>query len=53
MSYEIILMGGKIIKEKIVKFFKSFNIKYGFILDRDVYMKIENKIVRIYYFGYD
>lgn len=40
-------MGGNIIKEKIVNFCECINIKYGFILDRDVYMKIENGIVEI------
>lgn len=40
-------MGGKIIKEKIVKFCECINIKYGFILDRDVYVKIKNGKVEI------
>lgn len=53
LSYEIIPMGGKTIKEKIAKFCKSINIKYGLILDRDAYMKTENKTVRIHYPGYD
>lgn len=47
LSYEIIPMGGKTIKEKIANFCKSINIKYGFILDRDAYMKTENRAIQI------
>lgn len=47
LSYEIIPMGGKTIKEKIANFCKSINIKYGLILDRDAYMKTKNGNVEI------
>lgn len=47
LSYEIIPMGGETIKEKIAKFCKNINIRYGLILDRDAYMKTENRNVRI------
>lgn len=46
-NYEIIPMGGNTIKEKIANFCECINIKYGFILDRDAYMKTENGIVEI------
>lgn len=52
-SYEIIPMGGKTIKEKIANFCECINIKYGFILDRDAYMKTENgKVEIVDYPGY-
>lgn len=47
LSFEIIPMGGKTIKEKIASFCKSINIKYGLILDRDAYMKTKNGIIEI------
>lgn len=47
LSFEIIPMGGKTIKEKIASFCKSINIKYGLILDRDAYMKTKNKKIII------
>lgn len=47
LSFEIIPMGGKTIKEKIASFCKSINIKYGLILDRDAYMKTKNKKIMI------
>lgn len=52
-SYEIIPMGGKTIKEKIANFCECINIKYGFILDRDAYIKTENgKVEIVDYPGY-
>lgn len=47
LSFEIIPMGGKTIKEKIASFCKSINIKYGLILDRDAYMTTKNGIIEI------
>lgn len=40
LSYEIIFMGGKDLRDKVVDFCCSINIKYCFFLDWDVYIKM-------------
>lgn len=41
LSYEIIFMGGKDFRDKVVDFCCSINIKYCFFLDWDVYIKMD------------
>lgn len=41
LSYEIVPMGSETMKDKVANFCESINMKYGFILDRDAYIKAE------------